>query len=206
MYTIKRIFSNYREEVRKHFLRLDQDSRHSRFCFSISDSSLSSYVDKLNFTRDGIFAIFNSKLEIIGIGECVFYPKNSTVAEVGFSIEKAYQGKGLGNKLMKRVIQFAHSHQVDTLEMFCLSTNAKSMHLARKHGLKIKQELGESHALIDLPKNLFIQSLINEHIEDTFANVQIGQTIQYQFIKQLSSLFFPTLSLTKQQNYQLNKY
>lgn len=198
MYTIKRIFSNYREEVRGHFLRLDQDSRYSRFCFSISDSSLNNYVDKINFNKDGIFAVFNSNLEIIGIGECVLNSKNKNVAEVGFSIEKSYQGKGLGNKLMKRVIQFAHSHQVDVLEMFCLSTNAKSMHLAKKHGLKIKQEYGESHALIDLPKNLVIQSLINEQIEDTFANVQIGQTMQYQLVEQLTSLFFQPLHQIKE--------
>lgn len=204
MYTIKRIFSNYRERVKEHFLRLDQDSRYSRFCFSISDGSLSTYVDKMNFNKDGIFAVFNSNLEIIGIGECVLNPKDKNIAEVGFSIEKPYQGKGLGNKLMKRVIQFAHSHQVDILEMFCLSTNAKSMHLAKKHGLKIKQEYGESHALIDLPKNLFIQSLINEQIEDTFANVQIGQAMQYQLVEQLTSLFFRPLDSLKENKNKLS--
>ena len=71
-FTLKRLSEINREKVLKHFLRLDNQSRSSRFCTSSNDDNLIAYVKKIDF-KNGIFGIFNENLDIIGVGECVFF-------------------------------------------------------------------------------------------------------------------------------------
>jgi len=57
-FTLKRLSEINREKVLKHFLRLDNQSRSSRFCTSSNDDNLIAYVKKIDF-NNGIFGIFN---------------------------------------------------------------------------------------------------------------------------------------------------
>ncbi len=60
-----------REAVRNFYLALSPDGRRKRFCGSLSDGTISSYVDGLNFTRDAILGAFNEQAQIIGLAELV---------------------------------------------------------------------------------------------------------------------------------------
>ncbi len=174
-FIIKRLNNSNRAKVREHFFRLDDASRYSRFCFQIKDETLEKYIANINFDDSGIFGIFDESLNIIGVGECVIDPKRD-YAEVAFSVEAGHQGNGLGVKLMERIVRFAKSQGKHHLEMNCLRSNAKSVHIAQKFGLKIQHEHGgESVATLDMQNTLPAMENLTEKVEDTFAYYALQQ-------------------------------
>lgn len=211
LFIIKRLASSHKEEILNHFKELDQESRYNRFCSSTNDSLLELHVSKLQIDKYGYFGIFNEELKMIGLGECVFFQskdkKDETEAEVAFSILKEYQGNGLGNKLLKRLIRFAKINGIEKLQMYCLRNNSKVIHLCKKYGLKTEVTPYESNAYIEMPTQ---QNLLSEQIEeivdDSIANIAISNQRNIKFfkshqkffkenLKNIFSLKFPTQGL-----------
>ncbi|NCQ51475.1 GNAT family N-acetyltransferase [archaeon] len=188
-FIIKRLSSDYRDKVLEHFLRLDYDSVYSRFCTVLKETGIKTYVSKIDFEANGIFGVFDSNLNVVGVGECVLDEKNNK-AEVGFSVESNYQGNGLGSKLMVRMVRFAKSRNKMQLEMLCLRTNTKSLHLAKKFGLKvINNDGGEILAIIPTKNDSPEFENLNEQIEDTFAYYAIKQKEQINSWKNKQDMF-----------------
>lgn len=193
-FIIKRLNSSHKEKIKEHFLRLDKESRYSRFCFHIKDENIVSYVEKIKFDDNGIFGIFDEKLNIIGLGECVVDPKID-LAEVAFSVEPGYQGNGLGSKLMERIVRFAKSKGKHHLEMNCLRTNQKSMYIAKKFGLQVQHQMGgESIATIDMKDTVPEIENINEKVEDSLAYYALQQRTNLNNYKKTQELFFETIT------------
>jgi GNAT superfamily N-acetyltransferase len=62
---------------------------------------------------------------------------NLTDAELAFVIEDAYQGQGLGRKLVEATIERAHEEGFTNLMTDMLRSNYRMRHLARDYGLVI---------------------------------------------------------------------
>jgi RimJ/RimL family protein N-acetyltransferase len=126
-----------------HFLALDGEDRRLRFGTQIADDGLRAYVQRIDFDRDGIFAVANDDLELVAVVHVAFGDKS---AELGLSVLPAVRGKGLGNALLKRAVM--HLRNRGALEVFvhCLSENGAMMHLARKNGMRILAEGPETDA------------------------------------------------------------
>jgi GNAT superfamily N-acetyltransferase len=62
---------------------------------------------------------------------------NLTDAELAFVIEDAYQGQGLGRKLVEATIERAHKEGFTNLTTEVLRSNYRMRHLARDYGLVI---------------------------------------------------------------------
>lgn len=194
-YIIKRLTEVNRGKCLDHFLRLDEDSVYSRFCSPLNKAAISNYVKKMNFEKDGVFGVFDTELNIIGIGECILDTKNDS-AEVSFSVEKEYRGHGLGNKLMERIVRFAKTHHKNHLEMFCLRTNTASIHLAQKNGLQIHNSSGESHAEIDFSEVNPALETMSEVVDDSIATYALQQIETINNWKQGQKLIGETIGNT----------
>lgn len=150
---------------------------------------MTNYVNKIDF-KNGIFGIFNENLEIIGLGECVFFKDNGKqTAEVAFTVEKEYQGNGLGNKLMKRVVQYANSRDVHELQMYCIRTNQAILHLAKKYNLVPQYEGTEISGVVKTPNILPFISTMNEQFEDNIATFELAITFQQKLMKEQMEQF-----------------
>lgn len=183
-FTLKRLTEINRKEILNHLLRLDHESRSSRFCSPVNNDTIINYVDKIDF-KNGIFGIFNENLDIIGLGECVFFKeKDKLTAEVAFTVQKEYQGNGLGNKLMKRVVQYANSRDVHELKMYCIRTNKAILHLAQKYNLVPQYEGTEISGVVKTPNVLPFISNMNEQFEDNIATFELAITFQQKFMKE----------------------
>lgn len=193
-FIIKRLNDLNRDKVKEHFFRLDEASRYSRFCSHMKDEMLEKYIAKMNFEDSGIFGVFDESLNIIGVGECVII-KDKDFAEVAFSVEQGYQGNGLGVKLMERIVRFAKSQGKHHLEMNCLRSNVKSVHIAKKFGLKIQHDYGsETVASIDMKDTLPAVENFNEKVEDTFAYYALQQRTHLNNWKKSQELLRETMA------------
>lgn len=183
MYTIKRLSYYHKEKVKEHFFRLDSQSRHSRFCSAMNNENLVNYVSKIDFINNGVFGLFNDNLDIIGLGECVISKSNDNSireAEVAFSVEKPYQGQKLGNRLMKRVVQFANIQNLKELTMYFLKDNAATMHLAKKYNFKVEYYSLEVSGKVQVPNIPPILDSFSTQIEEIFANIELTQKLQHK--------------------------
>lgn len=117
---------------RDHLLRLDADSRRSRFGSAVSEDFVAHYAGRV-FRSGSILlgAFLDGTLRAAG----ELYPLSEILAkeaEAAFSVETAFQGHGVGTQLMERIILAARNRGIRTLQMNCLAYNRPMQKMARK--------------------------------------------------------------------------
>lgn len=141
---------NEYSKYRTHLKSLDANSRVMRFAAPVTDEVIDQLCDKIEKdpSHHVLFAIEDSDLDFVAVGHIALFND----MELAFSVLKEYQGKGMGNLLMKRVIQ--HCRTLGQLKgyMVCLPHNSAIKHLCSKHGISVHTEYGETVGDIELPK------------------------------------------------------
>jgi GNAT superfamily N-acetyltransferase len=177
---VKELSERNRRRLLMHFLALGDDDRLLRFGSVLPDELVTRYVQKLDFSRDTIFGVFNDNLELVGVGHLAFAPREAVptirdatlkarIAEFGVSVSASARGKGIGSRLFERAAIHCRNEDVDTLYMHCLSSNKTMIHIARKAGMEIHRDYGESDAYLKLtPANP--GSMLQEAFEEQFAS------------------------------------
>jgi len=177
---VKELSPRSRRHLLRHFLALEEKDRLLRFGTKLSDELVTSYVEKIDFTRDTIFGVYDRKLRLLGVGHLAFAPRETSrvsgatikakVAEFGVSVSAAARGMGVGTKLFERGAIHCRNADVDTLYMHCLSSNKVMMHIARKAGMEIHRDYGEADAYLKLqPANSV--TVFQEAMEEQVAMI-----------------------------------
>ncbi len=102
--------------IQEHFYTLDKDDIVSRFfhaktSFVTDDVGVASKVDYIkNLTLLAVVGEFGFG-KVVGIGEYLLDP-SCNLAEVAFSVTGAWQGKGLGKRLMKKLFEGARDNGI----------------------------------------------------------------------------------------------
>lgn len=176
---VKELSERDRRCLLMHFLALDDADRLLRFGAVLPDELLTKYVQKINFSRDSVFGVFDSKFNLVGVGHLAYIPRealpfiaNATTkgqtAEFGVSVSAAARGMGIGTKLFHRAEIHCRNADVDTLYVHCLSSNQIMMHLATKAEMEIINEHGELDAFLKLsPANP--SSMMREAVDEQVA-------------------------------------
>ncbi|MCC8405518.1 GNAT family N-acetyltransferase [Paraburkholderia sp. MMS20-SJTN17] len=141
-----------RERLLTHFLALDEDDRLLRFGQVVPDRVIENYVRTIDFKRDTVFGVFNSKLELSGVGHLAYLPAegDKRTAEFGVSVLESARGQGIGSKLFERAAIRSRNTHVTMLYIHCLTSNSTMMHIAKKAGMKIEYAYGEADAYLTL--------------------------------------------------------
>jgi len=180
MILVKDLSPRSRRHLLRHFLALEEKDRLLRFGTKLSDELVTSYVEKLDFSRDTILGVYDRKLRLLGVGHLAFAPREASrisgatikarVAEFGVSVSAAARGMGVGSKLFERGAIHCRNADVDTLYMHCLSSNKVMMHIAAKAGMEIHRDYGEADAYLKLkPANSV--SVFQEAMEEQVATL-----------------------------------
>ena len=146
-FLVARLGDNNREYLREHFLQLDARDRHLRFGSTLNDSGVIAYVDSIDFQRDEVYAVTDDKQAILG---AVHIAGDGQDAELGLSVLAPARGQGVGNALFERAVTHLRNRRVREVLVRCLHENAAMMHLARKHGMQIRQEGPDREARLEL--------------------------------------------------------
>lgn len=177
---VKELSERDRRRLLMHFLALNDSDRLLRFGTILPDELVTRYVQKLDFSRDAIFGVYNESLALLGVGHIAFAPREALpvlsdatlkarIAEFGVSVSASARGLGIGSKLFERAAIHCRNEDVDTLYMHCLSSNQTMIHIAKKAGMEIHREYGEADAYLKLtPANP--GSMLQEAVEEQFAS------------------------------------
>ena len=169
MTTTVRLGEPDRPALATHFLSLDGEDRRLRFGAPIADEAIREYVARLDFERDGLFAVQDERLAIVA---AVHVATSANSAEMGLSVVKGARGRGHGHILFRRAVTFLRNRGVEAVFVHCLSENGAMMHLARKNGMRVVHSAGESDARLEIDPAT-ADSFINEWLDD-----QKGRSVQ----------------------------
>ena len=176
---VKELSERDRRRLLMHFLALREEDRLLRFGTVLSDELVTRYVQKLDFARDTLFGVYDSKLMLIGVGHLAFAPRDALpaivstttkerIAEFGVSVSDTARGMGVGTRLFERAAIHCRNADVDTLTMHCLASNQTMMRIARKAGMEIQRTHGEADAYLTLaPANAV--TVMREAVEEQVA-------------------------------------
>jgi GNAT superfamily N-acetyltransferase len=134
-----------------HLLRLDPRSRRLRFSSPVPDDYIRAYVRGISGTRSVILGCFiNGWLR--GAAELRSQEADwGAEAEIAFSVERAWQGRGIGTALMGAVMAAAKSRGVERLNLSYHSVNHRMSALARRVAASIDMADDECVANVNVP-------------------------------------------------------
>ena len=142
-----RLRESDRAALEAHFLALDGEDRRLRFGSSIRDEALQGYVARIDFERDGIFAVQDDYFKLLAVVHVAFSGES---AELGLSVLPGRRGMGLGNAMLSRAVIHLRNRGANEVFVHCLSENGAMMHLARKHGMRVIPAGAETEARLAL--------------------------------------------------------
>ena len=139
---IRKLWIGEADHYRDHLLRLDIDSRHSRFGGAVADEFIRNYVTT-TFGLNAVVHGFFVEGMLRGAGELrPLGPTFAREAEAAFSIEAAWQSHGIGSALLGRTLLAARNRGIKTLHMACLANNRRMQELARKFAAELSFDFG----------------------------------------------------------------
>ena len=131
------------EQFRDHLLRLDKNSRRTRFAHSVSDSFIVKYAATAAEVETVIHGCFVDDV-LRGVSELRSMGDGwGGLAEAAFSVEAELQDQGIATELMGRIIGSARNRDVTHLYVSCLAENRKMQRIAKKFDAQLKFAYGE---------------------------------------------------------------
>jgi GNAT superfamily N-acetyltransferase len=181
-----RLNESDRPELERHFLSLRGDDRRLRFGSQISDEGLKQYVARIDFERDGVFAVHDDDdLRLLAV---IHVATTADCAELGLSVLHGHRGRGLGSALFARAVTYLRNRGTREVFVHCLSENGPMMHLARKNHMRILPEGNETDARLHLdPANA--HTLFTEWLHEYHAAAVKTVRSNSRFAKKLLGYF-----------------
>jgi RimJ/RimL family protein N-acetyltransferase len=136
---------------REHLLRLDTKSRRDRFNGAIDDDFLIAYAERC--FRDGATVIGYVEGDRLP-GAAELHERADLIGptgEIAFSVERAWQGRGIGSALFERLIANAYWLGYAKLRVTTHPQNGVARAMARKFGAHLHFEDGDTVGEISLP-------------------------------------------------------
>ena len=136
-----------REAVKKFYLSLSADDRRKRFCCTLSDDTISSYVDRVDFTRDTVLGAFDEQAQIVGLAELV---RGAEASEMAFSVRPDKRGQKIGTKLIQRLLLRASVCGIGKVFVMFIADNTPMRKMAIRAGMELSVVDGEAYAAREL--------------------------------------------------------
>lgn len=138
---IRRLKERHFDAIKKHFGSLSSEDLRLRFGMSVNSQWVcDNYVGKLNAHRDILLGVFSGE-DLVAF--CHGAVCGHSV-ELGLSVLESHRGTGLGSLMIERVKAFAAAEGVGDVYVMCASDNTSMLMLARRHGMRMTSDHGES--------------------------------------------------------------
>lgn len=179
---IRDLHARHRRRILDHLLELDEHDRYLRFGYRATTEQIQHYVASIDFKRDEVFGIFNSKLHLVAVAHLAAMPgkgphgdgsSRGRAMEFGVSVLEAGRGKGLGLRLFEHAITHARNLHASHLMIHALSENGPMLRIAARAGAAIERDGPEAEAWLKLPPDT-----VGSHIDSSLQS--IGAELLYR--------------------------
>jgi GNAT superfamily N-acetyltransferase len=197
--TVRRLWIGETELYRQHLLRLDAESRRSRFGGAVSDEFIRRYAEPSALSSAIIYGFFVDGV-LCGAAELRLLERAGD-AEAALSIERAWQSRGVGTALLERVLLAARTRQVKRLHMLCLAENRHMQQLARKFDAELSFQSGSVVGEMK-PPHPTATSLMRELVADGTDLATAMLDVSSQLAKRLENMNSPPERQRRDQRYE----
>ena len=139
---IRKLWSIETNAYRDHLLRLDAESRRSRFSGAIADDMVRTYAATARGSDVIVHGFFVDGVLRGAVDLRIIGPLYRREAEAAFSIEKPWQSHGVGSVLLERTLLAARSRGIKLLHVYSLAENHRMQQLARKFDAELSFDFG----------------------------------------------------------------
>jgi RimJ/RimL family protein N-acetyltransferase len=157
--TVRAVRPDDRDRINKAFGDLERESVYTRFFTykkALSEADLAC-LDTMDFVNDVMLVVTiarDAEEIVIGSGRYVagMAADGSRTAEVAFTVEEDYQGKGVAGRLFRNLVGIARESGIARFEADVLSGNQAMLAVFARSGLPMRQRRdgGTVHITLDL--------------------------------------------------------
>jgi GNAT superfamily N-acetyltransferase len=187
-FPIRRLADRHRERALTHLIGLSPADRHLRFGHVATDEQIAAYVQHLDFARDELFGVFDSRLRVVAMAHLAFAPDASDsatpTAEFGVSVSERQRGRGIGGRLFEHAVTHARNRGARSLAIHFARENGAMLAIVRKAGASIQFAGGDAVALIELPEDT-LGTQIAALLETQAAEIDYRWKLQVQRLDRL---------------------
>lgn len=129
----------------EHLLRLDPLSRYMRFGGQMSDIALRRHAQRVASVAAGVIGYFDDGV-LRGVAELHPFPIRGArprSAEIALSVERDWQGHGVGSRLMDRIVAYARGHGIADIRLVFLAANGRMKRMAVGREATLAGDAGE---------------------------------------------------------------
>jgi GNAT superfamily N-acetyltransferase len=163
--TVRKLWIGETDAYRDHLLRLDRESRNTRFSGAVSDE----FIARHAATATGVGVVVHGFFVAGTLRGAAELRRNGSMmshdGEAAFSIEQEWQSHGVGTVLLERTLLSARNRGIKHLRMDCLADNRRMQQLARKFEAGLSFDFGSVIGEVDPPRSTPL-SLMREAMED----------------------------------------
>lgn len=141
---VRTLWPHEREKLESHLLRLTRQERYLRFGGYLADEAIQRYCRRVAWWNSHLVGLVDETGALRAVGEARIRREGWTrEADLAFSVETPYQGRGLGTELFRRLLDYARNRAVMRVFITSLPTNTRMRRIARRFGLSVRCEGGE---------------------------------------------------------------
>jgi RimJ/RimL family protein N-acetyltransferase len=162
MIRVSKVDYNYLHDYSQHLKSLSLENRYSRFGYSIPDQNIDQFILRVVYEPSDhlLWAAFDHDT-IVGFGHLA--KADETSYELAVSVVESHQRKGIGNRLVSEMLDYAKFNGIENVFMHCISENRAIQKLASKNNLTVRERgHGEMTSALEVPKPNFIET--TDHI------------------------------------------
>ncbi|HSI41419.1 MAG TPA: GNAT family N-acetyltransferase [Xanthobacteraceae bacterium] len=166
-----------------HLLRLDPLSRFTRFGAPVNDAALSRHAARTFAGEAMLFGYFVED-ELRGVAELHPLPARTgrpLEAEAAFSVERPWQGRGIGSRLMRQLLLLAQNRNIQNLHVVFLAINGRMKRLAVRQTANLQIDDNEVVALLHAPRATPF-SRLREWTGDVFTVLAMAADLQSRLL------------------------
>ncbi len=172
---IRDLHARHRHRILAHLMALDERDRYLRFGYKATAEQIQQYVASIDFKRDEVFGVFDSKLHLVAAAHLAGMPgkgpagdgsSRGRAMEFGVSVLSSGRGKGLGLGLFLHAIMHARNQHASHMMIHALSENGPMLKIAAKAGAVIERDGPDAEAWLKLPPDT-----VGTHIDSSLQSL-----------------------------------
>jgi len=167
---IRKLIPAERQEFLDHLMRLDPLSRFMRFGGVVSDNALARHATRSLSGNASLLGYFvDGHLRAVAeLHPLPVRPGKPRSGEAAFSVERDWQGKGIGSALMKHLVMLAQNRGIQDVQVVFLANNGPMKRMAIQQAADLSLDTNEMTGHFPAPRATLF-SWAREWLGDVFA-------------------------------------